>query len=726
MSFAADWYISSTGNDTDGDGSMALPWASFSKAQSMAAASDVIHVSGMIDMCSDPANTTFTAITGGFSTTNKTGITITKSLTIQGTSSSTDGFNGTSGANTTRFFTLSAAYTLTLKNLKLANGAIVSTLTTLAYGGGAILMTNGNIMAENVVFDNNAVSGHTGITGAAIAVNGTSNAGTYFKNCIFSNNKADKAGAFYVQTWAAGTTIVPSIIQFENCSFVGNEAKNTGGSAIFIRSASEYTTFNAINCTFSRNKVVTASNGGTINVGAKAMRYTNVNIINCTVTENTTAGSTGNGAGLNYVNTANNNIGNLYIKNTIIENNTTTAGAYSDLNLSATSPTVPETGLSGTPPAGVSGYIKIENSFIGAHISDNTRIPAGNIVLSQVGYLTATSTTNALKAGLAPFNAATNSFSLYIGSAAIGYGNSALLTTVLPANTDQLGNVRTANNAGSIETTPLVTTTPSAPTSLVATAAVIGQISVAFKTAATGGSNVTNYKYSTDGGVNYTACSPEKITSPIVITGLSNTAYTVMLKAVNANGDGVASVESNSVTPVTAPVAPTALVATGGNTQISVTFTEGASGGSPITNYKYSTDGGATFTACDPAQTTGPIVITGLTNGTAYSVIIKAISANGDGIASAPSNSVTPSPSTGFDNEISSSISIVKNSHNQIVIKNISSKSGKVIICNALGQRIVSTYLNGASTTIDKTLSSGVYMILVNIEGKSSSTKVIL
>ena len=37
MSYAADWYISSTGNDGTGNGSAGLPWASFSKAQSMAA-----------------------------------------------------------------------------------------------------------------------------------------------------------------------------------------------------------------------------------------------------------------------------------------------------------------------------------------------------------------------------------------------------------------------------------------------------------------------------------------------------------------------------------------------------------------------------------------------------------------------------------------------------------------------------------------------------------------
>lgn len=626
MSFAADWYISSTGDDTSGDGSMGSPWASFSKAQTAAVAGDIINVSGLIDFTIDPANTTTTA---GTTTGNLAGIIVSKSLTVQGTSATNDGFIGTNGTNTTRFFQITnAANTLTLTNLKLVNGVAQST--TLAAGGGAISMTNGNIVAENVIFDGNSALGGASITGGAIYIGGSNTTGTKFKNCLFSNNRADKTGAIYINNWAAGTSTVPSIIQFENCSFIANEAKGTGGSALFVRSASEYTTLNAINCTFSKNKVITASNGGTINIGAKAMRYTNVNIINCTVSENTTAGSTGNGAGINFVNTTNNNIGNLYIKNTIIENNTTATGAYSDLNLSAASPTVPETGSSTSVP----GYIKIENSFVGAHISDNTRVPAGNIISSQVGYLTTTSTTNDLKAGLAPYNTTNNYFPLYAGSAAIGYGNSAFLTGLNPTiTTDQLGNIRTVgatNYAGAWESTPLATTTPDAPTAIVATEG-DGQISIAFKSAATGGSMVTNYKYSLNDGA-YVALDPAAATSPIVITHVPNfVEYTIKLKAVNANGDSPESVASNAVTP------------------------------------------------------TG----------------------------------------TSDTENINTSVTIHKNADNQIVVGNTSSKTGIVTVFNSLGQQITKQQVCG-NTTINQSLNSGVYIVLVNIDGKSLSTKIIL
>lgn len=65
--------------------------------------------------------------------------------------------------------------------------------------------------------------------------------------------------------------------------------------------------------------------------------------------------------------------------------------------------------------------------------------------------------------------------------------------------------------------------------------------------------------------------------------------------------------------------------------QLTVNFTAGSDGGSAITNYQYSTNGGASWTTRSPASTTSPIVITGLANGATYDVRIRAINANGSG-----------------------------------------------------------------------------------------------
>jgi len=92
------------------------------------------------------------------------------------------------------------------------------------------------------------------------------------------------------------------------------------------------------------------------------------------------------------------------------------------------------------------------------------------------------------------------------------------------------------------------------------------------------------------------------------------------------------------------PDAPVLLSVTPGDTQLSVAYSQPA-GLIPITNYLYSTDGGTTFTAFSPASTANPLIITGLTNGQTYTVVLQAVSSNG---TSASSNSLPGTPSSPF------------------------------------------------------------------------------
>lgn len=101
-----------------------------------------------------------------------------------------------------------------------------------------------------------------------------------------------------------------------------------------------------------------------------------------------------------------------------------------------------------------------------------------------------------------------------------------------------------------------------------------------------------------------------------------------------------------SGTFVAAPGAPTITEVTPGDGQLSVAFTAPSSnGGATITDYEVSTDGGSTFTSA--ATTTSPIVVTGLTNGTTYSVQIKARNSAGLGAASATMPGTPAAPNTG-------------------------------------------------------------------------------
>ena len=202
----------------------------------------------------------------------------------------------------------------------------------------------------------------------------------------------------------------------------------------------------------------------------------------------------------------------------------------------------------------------------------------------------------------------------------------------------------------SVSVTP--STTPSAPTSLSATAG-DGQATISFTPGSNGGSAITNYKYSLD-GTNFLDFSPSITSSPVTISGLTNgTSYNVYLKAVNARGDSSAST-SVSVTPSTTPSAPTSLSATAGDGQATISFTAGSDGGSAITNYKYSLDG-TNYTALSPTDSSSPVTISGLTNGTSYTVYLKAVNANGDSAASS-SVSLTPlAPPVENSNTVSAS-----------------------------------------------------------------------
>jgi len=161
--------------------------------------------------------------------------------------------------------------------------------------------------------------------------------------------------------------------------------------------------------------------------------------------------------------------------------------------------------------------------------------------------------------------------------------------------------------------------------------------------ASNGGSAITLYTAtSTPDGKTGTVSGPGDGT--ITVSELTNgTPYTFTVSATNAGGMGAASAAYIPVTPATVPDAPTIGTATVGNAQATVTYSApGSNGGSPITSYTaYSWVGGTAGPYFSQAGG-GPITVTGLTNGTAYTFTVKATNAIGTGAASAASNSVTP------------------------------------------------------------------------------------
>ncbi len=173
---------------------------------------------------------------------------------------------------------------------------------------------------------------------------------------------------------------------------------------------------------------------------------------------------------------------------------------------------------------------------------------------------------------------------------------------------------------------------PGAPINVVATAG-NAQVSVAFGFPNANGSPINSYTAQCTGSATFTGP-----TSPIVVTGLANgTPVSCTVFATNDVGNGATSAPSNTVTPATVPDAPTAVVASAGSGQVSVSFTAPTSnGGSAITGYT------ATCGAQSQSGAGSPIVVTGLTNGAAVTCTVIATNGIGNSAASAPSASVTP------------------------------------------------------------------------------------
>jgi hypothetical protein len=145
--------------------------------------------------------------------------------------------------------------------------------------------------------------------------------------------------------------------------------------------------------------------------------------------------------------------------------------------------------------------------------------------------------------------------------------------------------------------------------------------------------------------------SVSDLSTCIAISGATSATYTLtdidaakfirsVVTATNTTGSVVGTSVVTSAIAAMAPTAPTSLTATAGDASAVISFTAGGTGGAVISNYKYSIDG-TNYTALSPVDVASPVTITGLTNGTAYTIYLKAVNEAGDSVASS-AVSVTP------------------------------------------------------------------------------------
>ena len=208
--------------------------------------------------------------------------------------------------------------------------------------------------------------------------------------------------------------------------------------------------------------------------------------------------------------------------------------------------------------------------------------------------------------------------------------NGTLYSVILSA----ANGVGSSSSSSSSSGTPQ--TIPGAPTQVQASGgATSAQVSWAAPSA-NGGATVTSYTVSafaaSSGGSAIATCTTSALTCPV--SGLTNDAtYYFSVVATNAAGAGPPSSPRVTALPVALPGAPTLTSLTAGNSYLSVPFTAGSQDAhNLITGYQYSVDGGVTWQ--NATGTTSPITVSGLTNGSSYTVELRAMSANGPGAAS--------------------------------------------------------------------------------------------
>ena len=197
-------------------------------------------------------------------------------------------------------------------------------------------------------------------------------------------------------------------------------------------------------------------------------------------------------------------------------------------------------------------------------------------------------------------------------------------------------------------TTPA--TSPSAPTLVSATG---GNLSIILSwaiPASTGGSNITGYEYTTNGGANYRSLNTVGTTATITTTSAATTPattlvngqlYTIAVRAINLKGPSNNS-NALSAIPATIPGPPILTSAVGGRGSITLVWTGPTfTGGSPITDYEYTTDNGSTFLSLGTSGTTA--IITRISSGslptaalvefTSYTVKIRSVNSQGRSLA---------------------------------------------------------------------------------------------
>jgi hypothetical protein len=192
--------------------------------------------------------------------------------------------------------------------------------------------------------------------------------------------------------------------------------------------------------------------------------------------------------------------------------------------------------------------------------------------------------------------------------------------------------------SASMSTTTQTGFTIPAPPTITSVVAGLNTATIYFTAGSSGGTPILGYKYSINDS-SYTEIV-DGVSSPLTVAVTPGISSILYLKAYNSVGDSSASNGSASFVAYTYPSAPLVTSLVAGYEKLTVKFLQDSSGYSPITGYKYSIDGGNTYTST--AYTQSPFDIsTNISVGNAYTIKLIAVT-QVDSSASNVSNSAVP------------------------------------------------------------------------------------
>lgn len=366
--FVADIYVSTTGSDESGDGSLSKPYRTIIKALSVVSPEGTI---GVMEGIYQEGNITWPGTANvTLKGASKTGTIVdgdnynNKLFRIWGISSSIGGLTIESMTIREGYIYGSGGAIFHNVDVPLHAKNIVFWGNRAAFIGGAVRVSNGSFIAENCSFSGNEVT-DAGVDEGGGAVYVDTGKTFIAVNCIFENNSVspESGGAIYNNS---GT------IDLKKCSIKNNTAYINGGG---IYNTGTNATGRVENCLIYKNKTGFDNGGGICDSSS-----TTLEIVNCDIVSNE---ATNNGGGIWGSNTTR-------ISNCIIWGNSA-GGLSPDLDACAT-PYIEYSDLTDWSVLPVSivigpGTVEADPDFVGfpPSVDNDLRLDSPPISVSQGG-----------------------------------------------------------------------------------------------------------------------------------------------------------------------------------------------------------------------------------------------------------------------------------------------------------------------------------------------------